>query len=108
MDFDSWHVDLAQATVRHPSGFRIAIEGNLAEPHAIEPSDFPEGLTPAEQARLMRCGMQALMKAARANSARRPRATAVPPRPQFKNQIARPVLSLKSRSKESQRELNSY
>lgn len=95
MDFDSWHVDIAEATVRHPSGFRIVVEGNLTDPSGISPSNFPDGLTAAEQARLVRCGMQALMKAARNGSVRRPRATATPPKPQFKNKTSRPVLSLK-------------
>lgn len=95
MDFDSWHVDIAEATVRHPSGFRIVVEGNLADPSGISPSHFPDGLTAAEQARLVRCGMQALMKAARNSPARRPRTPVAPPKPQFKNKPDRPVLSLK-------------
>jgi hypothetical protein len=95
MDFDSWHVDIAEATVRHPSGFRIVVEGNLADPTGISPSNFPEGLSAAEQARLVRCGMQALMKAARSRTTvRRPRPT-VAAKPRFKDKPERPVLSLK-------------
>ena len=96
MDYDSWHVDIEEATVRHPSGFRIVIEGDLADPSGISPTNFPAGLSAAEQARLLRCGMQALTRAAKANPVRRPPpAVATTVRPKFKNKPERPVLSLK-------------
>lgn len=96
MDFDSWHVDIEEATVKHPSGFRIVVEGDLADPSGISPSGFPEGLSAAEQARLLRCGMQALTRAAKANPIRRaPPIAAAKPKPKFQNKPSRPVLSLK-------------
>jgi hypothetical protein len=95
MDFDSWQVDIAQATAKHSSGFRVEIEGNPADPSGISPSGFPEGLSAAEQARLLRCGMQAIMKAAR-NQARKPKPAVA--KPVFKSKGDRPVLSLKQRA----------
>lgn len=96
MDYDSWHVDIAEATVKHPSGFKIMVEGDLSDPSSISPTNFPAGLSAAEQARLLRCGMQALARAAKANPVlRRPPPTVAAARPTFKNKPERPVLSLK-------------
>ncbi len=95
MDFDSWHVDIEEATVRHPSGFKIVVEGDLDDPSGISPSGFPAELSAADQARLLRSGMQALTRAARSNPVRRAPPTVAVAKPKFKNKPDRPVLSLK-------------
>lgn len=98
MDFESWQVDLKAAVIKHPSGFKIVFEGNPADPSNIAPSNFPAGLTAAEQARLMRCAMQALTKAARSaprSSGSGMRSTGDKPAVAFKSKGSRPVLSLK-------------
>lgn len=96
MNFDSWNVDLETATAVHVCGFRLGVEGDLSNPSGVNPGKFPEGLSAVEQARLLRCGMEAIMKAAQNRSRNVSRAA-------FADKIAkhkprRPVLSLKKSS----------
>lgn len=67
MDFDAWVADLAAGTATHESGFVLQVEGNPRDPSAINPANFPANLSFVDQARLMRCGLEFLAKAA-ANS----------------------------------------
>lgn len=99
MDFEAWNVDVANGTAVHATGFKIAVEGNPADPMGVTPGRFPEGLSAVQQATLLRCGIEALMKAAtkeRRDHARERLAvvpSAVVAKP--KNPSNRPVLSLK-------------
>ena len=65
MDFEAWNVDLKTKSAFHITGFRISIEGNPLQPMGVLPSHFPEGLTAVEQARLLRCGMKAILNEAK-------------------------------------------
>ena len=64
MDFEAWVADLAAGTVTHESGFILQVEGNPRDPSAINPNNFPANLSFVDQARLMRCGLEFLAKAA--------------------------------------------
>ena len=64
MDFDAWVADLAAGTVTHESGFVLHVEGDPGDPSAINPTNFPSQLSFVDQARLMRCGLEFLTKAA--------------------------------------------
>ncbi len=64
MDFDAWVVNLATGTATHESGFVLQVEGNPRDPSAINPNNFPSNLSYIDQARLMRCGVEVLAKAA--------------------------------------------
>ena len=64
MDFDAWVANLAAGTATHESGFVLQVEGNPKDPSAINPANFPPNLSFVEQARLMRCGLEFLAKAA--------------------------------------------
>jgi len=64
MDFDAWVADLAAGTATHESGFILQVEGNPRDPSAINPANFPPNLSFVDQARLMRCGLEFLAKAA--------------------------------------------
>ncbi len=93
MNFESWNVDLAGATAIHESGFKLTVEGDLSNPTGVHPGKFPEGLTAIEQARLLRCGLEAVIRAAQDRSHQKSRDA-------FAERIAqhkptRPVLSLK-------------
>lgn len=67
MDFDAWVANLAAGTVTHESGFVLQVEGNPRDPSAINPANFPADLSFVDQARLMRCGLEFLAKAASAS-----------------------------------------
>ncbi len=102
MNFEAWTVDLSTLTATHDSGFTIEVEGDPKDPSAVNPGRFPKELSGIEQARLLRYGMEALAKAAKAKSAGA-RANA-PQKPAYTppaNKPKRPVLSLKKRDKES-------
>lgn len=93
MNFESWSVDLETASAVHACGFKVGVEGDLGNPSGVHPGQFPEGLTAVEQARLLRCGLEAIVKAAQTRSQEQGRA-------KFADRIAqhkptRPVLSLK-------------
>lgn len=64
MDFDAWVADLAAGIATHESGFTLQVEGNPRDPSAINPANFPANLSFVDQARLMRCGLEFLAKAA--------------------------------------------
>jgi hypothetical protein len=64
MDFDAWVANLAAGTATHESGFVLQVEGNPSDPSAINPANFPANLSFVDQARLMRCGLEFLAKAA--------------------------------------------
>jgi hypothetical protein len=64
MDFEAWVADLATGKATHQSGFVLQIEGNPRDPSAINPNNFPPNLSYIDQARLMRCGVEFLAKAA--------------------------------------------
>ena len=64
MNFETWTVDLASASAVHPSGFKVVVEGDPCNPMGVHPGKFPEGLTAVQQARLLRCGLEAIMKQA--------------------------------------------
>ena len=65
MDYESWNVDLGGSTAFHQTGFQVTVEGDPTDPYAVTPDVFPEGLNALEQARLLRCGVQAIMNKAR-------------------------------------------
>jgi len=67
MNFDAWVADLAAGTATHESGFVLQVEGDPRDPSAINPANFPANLSFVEQARLMRCGLEFLAKAAASN-----------------------------------------
>ena len=64
MDFNAWQADVAAGTAVHESGFILKVEGNPSNPSSVDPGKFPANLSFAEQARLLRCGMEFLAKAA--------------------------------------------
>lgn len=66
MNYESWNVDLKSATAIHTSGFKLGVEGDLRNPTGVHPGPFPDDLSPVDQARLLRCGLEAMMKAAKA------------------------------------------
>lgn len=102
MDFDAWNVEIESGTAVHSTGFKIVVEGNPANPMGVTPGRFPEGLTAVQQATLLRCGIEALMHAAKnqGHSQTRKRFAVVPKpaAPVEKKTPTRPVLSLKRKS----------
>ncbi|WP_339617592.1 hypothetical protein [uncultured Gilvimarinus sp.] len=64
MDFESWDVDLPAGEARHSSGCIIRVEGDPRNPSSVDPSHFPKSLNFIDQARLLRCGVEALANAA--------------------------------------------
>lgn len=67
MNFDDWVADVAAGTATHSSGFVLRVEGNPADPSAVEPGKFPTDLNFIDQARLLRCGLEFLAKASKTN-----------------------------------------
>lgn len=63
IDYDAWEVDIPNGRARHASGFTVTVEGDVRDPSAVAPADYPAGLSYAEQARLLRYGMEALASA---------------------------------------------
>lgn len=68
MDYELWDVDLVAGEARHDCGLVIRVEGNPASPSSVDPTNFPKSLSFADQARLLRCGVEALAKAAQQRS----------------------------------------
>lgn len=66
MDFEAWKVDLKTKTAYHETGCRITVEGSPKHPVGVIPTHFPAGLSAVEEARLLRCGMKAIVNTARA------------------------------------------
>lgn len=95
MNFDAWSVDLKTASATHDSGFRIEIEGSPKDPSAVNPGRFPKELTGIEQVRLLRTGVEAIAKAAKAQ---RPVAQPAPKPRVSRHKPTRPVLSLKRKT----------
>lgn len=62
MNFDDWTADFSAGTATHTSGFTIRIEGNPKDPSEVYPGKFPEGISFADQARLLRSGLEFLAK----------------------------------------------
>lgn len=97
MNFESWDVDLSTASAVHECGFKITVEGDPGNPFGVHPGKFPDGLTAVEQARLLRCGLEAMQKLAstssyvqKSSAAIQEKRTAAP-----KHKPNRPILSLK-------------
>lgn len=96
MNFESWNVDLDSASAVHPCGFRLTVEGDPANPSGVHPGKFPEGLTAVEQARLLRCGLEAMQKIASTARVQKEQARLAQQRAAHKP--TRPVLSLKKKA----------
>lgn len=71
MNFESWSVNLVEQMATHSSGFKVTVEGDPANPNAVYPECFPESLSAVEQARLLRCGVKAIMEEAQQNKPKR-------------------------------------
>lgn len=105
MNFEAWTVDLASSSAVHATGFKVAVEGDLRNPSGVHPGKFPEGLTAMEQARLLRCGLEAIVKLAQNQGFRQDQArfterakaapTASAPAAVPARKPTRPILSLK-------------
>jgi len=66
MDFHAWNVDLNNLSAFHVTGFCVTVEGDPLKPVGVNPAHFPSELSAVEQAKLLRCGMVAIKKAAEA------------------------------------------
>jgi hypothetical protein len=62
MNLQDWTVDLTQNTLTHSNGFKIRFEGDPKEPTEIYPENFPANLSFADQAGLLRSGLEFLAK----------------------------------------------
>lgn len=71
MDFENWDVDLVAGVASHESGCTIRVEGDPSNPSSVDPTNFPKSLNFLDQARLLRCGVEALVKAAESGSVSR-------------------------------------
>ncbi|MBU2884700.1 hypothetical protein KO507_02860 [Gilvimarinus agarilyticus] len=70
MDFEQWQVDINAGEARHECGLIIRVEGDPANPSSVDPNNFPKSLSFVDQARLLRCGMEALASAAQSGGYR--------------------------------------
>lgn len=68
IDFNAWETDVANGRAIHASGFSLSVEGDVRNPSSVAPADYPPGMSYADQARLLRCGMEALASAPAAGS----------------------------------------
>lgn len=68
MELGEWQIDLDRSLAVHCTGFRLTVEGDPRKPTGVLPSEFPEGLSAAEQAALLRCGLNALIHQAKSES----------------------------------------
>ncbi len=64
MDFDDWQVDLKRSLAVHSTGFRLTVEGDPRRPTGVLPGRFPDYLSAAEQAALLRRGINAIARKA--------------------------------------------
>lgn len=98
MNFETWVVDLSSLSAAHPSGFRVVVEGDPTSPMGVHPGKFPDGLTAMQQARLLRCGLAAIISQAQ-NQGWEQEKTRFAERtqvvPTVVHQSNRPILSLK-------------
>lgn len=98
MNFGTWTVDLTSSSAIHPSGFKVVVEGDPGNPMGVHPGKFPDGLTALQQARLLRCGLEAIINQAQSldwkhdKSRFAERAQAAPA---VVRKSTRPILSLK-------------
>lgn len=94
MDFTDWIVDVQKRTATHSSGFKLEVEGNPRNPSAVHPGKFPPGTSSLDQVRLVRTGVEAIVKAAgaarSAPPSKRPKTIKKP-----QGSANRPTLSLK-------------
>ncbi len=100
MNFETWIVDLPSLSAAHPSGFRLAVEGDPTNPMGVHPGKFPDGLTAIEQARLLRCGLEAIINKAQNEGWRQEKnrfaeRAQTQAAPVVMHKSIRPVLSLK-------------
>jgi hypothetical protein len=98
MNFETWNVDLSSSSAIHPSGFKVVVEGDPANPMGVHPGKFPEGLTAVEQARLLRCGLEAIINLAQSQGWKQDKsrfAERAKPAPAVTHKPSRPILSLK-------------
>lgn len=96
MNFESWNVDLDAATAVHACGFKLGVEGDLRNPTGVNPGKFPDGLSPVDQARLLRCGLEAIMNAATSRLQAAKQEILVEKWAKYKP--SRPVLSLRKKA----------
>ncbi|MGD8176955.1 hypothetical protein [Marinimicrobium sp. ARAG 43.8] len=73
LDYDNWDVDVTAGRAVHACGFQLEVEGSVSDPSGVFPSGYPDGLSYAEQARLLRSGMQALASAGGGGAVATPR-----------------------------------
>lgn len=106
IDYEAWEVDVASGRALHASGFNLTVEGDVRNPSGVAPADYPPGLSYADQARLLRCGMEALASSASSSPKRSQRVAQVKTRArqaeekaklfaERKDRPERPKLSLK-------------
>lgn len=98
MNFETWTVDLTSSSAVHPSGFKVVVEGDPANPMGVHPGKFPDGLTAVQQARLLRCGLEAIMNQAQNQGWKQDKsrfAERAQAAPLVTNKPTRPILSLK-------------
>ena len=62
MNFNSWNVNLLDQSAQHISGVKIVVEGSLECPSGVFPTGFSDSMTALDQARLLRCGLDAIQK----------------------------------------------
>jgi hypothetical protein len=97
MNFEAWTVDLKTLSATHENGFRLEVEGNPKDPAAVHPGKFPPGLSSIEQVRLVRYGVEAIVKEAKNSRPVRP----VVKKPAYVPSVNKPqraTLSLKKKS----------
>ncbi|WP_051234832.1 hypothetical protein [Marinimicrobium agarilyticum] len=70
LNFDDWDVDVGLGRAKHPCGFQLEVEGDARNPTGVSPANYPPELSFAEQARLLRSGMNALASAAGSGAGR--------------------------------------
>lgn len=68
MDLGEWQIDLDRSLAIHHTGFRLTVEGDPRKPTGVLPGVFPDGLSAAEQAALLRCGLNALIHQAKSEA----------------------------------------
>ncbi|MCR6653851.1 MAG: hypothetical protein NVV73_21220 [Cellvibrionaceae bacterium] len=98
MNFETWTVDLASSSAIHASGFKLVVEGDPSNPMGVHPGKFPDGLTAVQQARLLRCGLEAIMNQAQSQGWKQEKsrfAERVQAAPAVVHKPSRPILSLK-------------
>jgi hypothetical protein len=99
MNFEDWTVDLNTASATHACGFRVEVEGSLKEPSEVNPGRFPKELDGLAKVRLLRCGVDAIIAAAKQQKAAPAKKLGLSDaeKKAFANQPKRPKLSLKKK-----------